>query len=152
MSCQRGDSRLRVQVRYVNWQNFRPHAPQELLRPYLNLLSAPSIRSLNRFRRKSMARWPVFVMRRLRKSLKSCELLKALSGYFNTSSGSKSHSNSSTHEKFLAIQQALSTILDNDQDLCLLHLSKFYRDPELFEDISTIDHDDAEVRISRPPK
>ena len=40
---------------------------------------------------------------------------------------------------------AVSRLLDDDQDLYLLHLSKFWAHPELFDDLERFDHDEAEI-------
>ena len=50
-------------------------------------------------------------------------------------------------EKLVSIEGAISRVLDSDADLCLLHVSRFWRDPALFDDIAQFDHDDAEVRF-----
>lgn len=52
-----------------------------------------------------------------------------------------------TQDAVAAFQTALSAVLDDDQDLCLLHLSKFWKEPGLFDDISSFDHEDAEILL-----
>eukprot|EP00042_Codosiga_hollandica_P052863 m.678399 g.678399 ORF g.678399 m.678399 type:complete len:161 (-) comp58578_c0_seq15:238-720(-) len=43
------------------------------------------------------------------------------------------------------IQTTLADLLEDDEDLCLLHLTRFWNNPEEFDDLEKFDHDDAEV-------
>ena len=49
--------------------------------------------------------------------------------------------------RIIGIQSALNRVLDDDQDLCLMHITKFWREPELFQDLERFEHDDAEVLL-----
>ena len=59
---------------------------------------------------------------------------------------------STMQEKVHSIERAFTNLLDDDQELCLMHLTLFHTEPGLFEDLSLFNHEAAEVSRSCPHK
>ena len=51
-------------------------------------------------------------------------------------------------EKVHSIERAFTNLLDDDQELCLMHLTLFHTEPGLFEDLALFNHEAAEVSQS----
>jgi hypothetical protein len=54
---------------------------------------------------------------------------------------------SSLDSRVQAIQTMLDDLLDDEDDMCLLHLTRFWDHPEEFDDLDTFDRDDAEALL-----
>ena len=96
------------------------------------------------------------VIRKLDKDFKSLskEVLHVLALLRKASAASeleqlRNHKNdvATFDSKVHGIISAIARALDDDQDLCLMHITKFWREPSSFRDIEHFDHEDAEILL-----